>query len=895
MAISDSRTSKRFRFYLQNATKGLLLLRYTPGGWNTGRFELKRNEKYWGLFRSLSFNELTFYKDSRDYIRDVYESEGINGNITFTVQRWDDATGAYINYFVGKLDLSTYIIEESGVKVQVIDTSFAEKVKNRESVKVNLRERTSIEGYEIPAFTEEDMRLTIPDYEIVSRAQWGDRANDDSTQDNHYVPLWLTVSNFTEAQHQSPDVPIADDSGMFINALADYLVTLNINVQGVVNLNTYQLNAQYRMILYNNGVNIKQWLFNVNSTGWEIVFSVTDTEIFTVLTGNDFYLVGSLTKSGTTEYTSCAVDMSVLSSSVNGTSPIAYPFYEAFQRVLQIITDSNDCFKSDKFGRTDSEITAYASDGQLGHIAKGLFIRQAEGFNNSVGVSFTELFKSLSSLFCLGMGIETIGGVDKVVVEDLSYFFDSNVVLDISARVREDAIGKEVIPDKHYNKLTVGYNTFEYLTTGGLAEYNTKMDFTTVLSAIDNGLDLVSKYRGDTQGIINLMKNAASDEDVKGDEDIFIIDSVRRTSPLTGFQARTDEDFITVTGGADAGNCYNLDLTPKRNLLRNGLLLRAGLQKNLGTYVRWQAGDKNTTLATQKTAETEPIVENADVVVNDLTEPFFLPEYYTLECEMKYADLATIQTNQKGLIKIAPLKYGWIWDLSLPEKENKVTLKLLRANLNVITPVLTPEIINNGLLYNWYAVINENEITSSSDWIVPNKTAFDTFKAEIGSDGGKLKEAGLTYWNDPNEGTANEFLFNFRGTGYRKNTGEYLSKKDIGYIGYRYSASAYTGYSLSNNSGTWSSFLSLNKNYGYPVRLVKTSTTLSNGESGIYIGNDGTIYRTICIGTQEWLADSLAETKYRNGDNIPVVKDNSAWAALTTGAMCAYDNNLNNV
>jgi hypothetical protein len=38
---------------------------------------------------------------------------------------------------------------------------------------------------------------------------------------------------------------------------------------------------------------------------------------------------------------------------------------------------------------------------------------------------------------------------------------------------------------------------------------------------------------------------------------------------------------------------------------------------------------------------------------------------------------------------------------------------------------------------------------------------------------------------------------------------------------------------------------------GLSIRLIKDSTTLTNGQSGIYIGNDGKIYPTICIGTQE--------------------------------------------
>ena len=76
---------------------------------------------------------------------------------------------------------------------------------------------------------------------------------------------------------------------------------------------------------------------------------------------------------------------------------------------------------------------------------------------------------------------------------------------------------------------------------------------------------------------------------------------------------------------------------------------------------------------------------------------------------------------------------------------------------------------------------------------------------------------------------------------------------------------------------------------------MKTTTSLTHGQTGTYTGNDGKIYRTICIGTQEWLADNLCETKYRNGDSIPEVTDDSAWAALTTGAMCAYNNDWSNV
>ena len=47
---------------------------------------------------------------------------------------------------------------------------------------------------------------------------------------------------------------------------------------------------------------------------------------------------------------------------------------------------------------------------------------------------------------------------------------------------------------------------------------------------------------------------------------------------------------------------------------------------------------------------------------------------------------------------------------------------------------------------------------------------------------------------------------------------------------------------------------------------------------------------TIVIGTQQWMSKNLDVAFYRNGDPIPQVTDPTAWAALTTGAWCYYDN-----
>lgn len=57
---------------------------------------------------------------------------------------------------------------------------------------------------------------------------------------------------------------------------------------------------------------------------------------------------------------------------------------------------------------------------------------------------------------------------------------------------------------------------------------------------------------------------------------------------------------------------------------------------------------------------------------------------------------------------------------------------------------------------------------------------------------------------------------------------------------------------------------------------------------------DGNVYKTIVIGGNEWMAENLRTTKFRDGSEIPLVTDVSEWAALSTAAYCWPENNAAN-
>lgn len=53
---------------------------------------------------------------------------------------------------------------------------------------------------------------------------------------------------------------------------------------------------------------------------------------------------------------------------------------------------------------------------------------------------------------------------------------------------------------------------------------------------------------------------------------------------------------------------------------------------------------------------------------------------------------------------------------------------------------------------------------------------------------------------------------------------------------------------------------------------------------------EGTVYRTVRIGNQEWMAENLRTSHFRNGDPIPLVNTDAAWKVLKTPA-CSWNYN----
>ena len=313
------------------------------------------------------------------------------------------------------------------------------------------------------------------------------------------------------------------------------------------------------------------------------------------------------------------------------------------------------------------------------------------------------------------------------------------------------------------------------------------------------------------------------------------------------------------------------------------------------------AGEWRTQFNNSLTGQIDPITGNTYPFVDVSHAPDNYPHvdhsngYYSF-----YFDKISETPNIATVMTYAPITGTfWRFIMRCPDNYGVPTTTTTTTVASTTTTEHETEICGYGLLYNWYAATDARKISSSDEWIVPSITQSETLATYVGGSsiaGGKLKETGFDYWNSPNLGATNEYGFSFRGNGIRTLDGVFTYIKDRGHYWHELGSFSDQGRisSMRFNVEPMSINFATFKVVGVAVRLVKESTTLSHGQTGEYIGNDGTVYQTICIGTQEWLAENLRETKYRNGEIIPEVTDNAEWASLTTGALCAYNNDWSN-
>lgn len=204
-----------------------------------------------------------------------------------------------------------------------------------------------------------------------------------------------------------------------------------------------------------------------------------------------------------------------------------------------------------------------------------------------------------------------------------------------------------------------------------------------------------------------------------------------------------------------------------------------------------------------------------------------------------------------------------------------------------------------GLLYN-YAVLSDIRNIAPEGWEPMNYSDYTALIALFGGSGlagGALKDTDLLYWNSPNTGATNTAEINLKAGGNRSNLdGSYVSKKTVSYnwlFGYyQPTASRYFSCSYTNDNTLLSV---INNNSGNSIILVSRNSGVADGTKSKMRGNDGRIYRTVSLNNTWYIADPLAETRWRTGEFINQVDDSATWIANYDAKLCAFNNDWSNV
>ena len=697
-------TPSKYRFVLSfvlHSEIGNLELKNAPIEWKEIQLLLRRDKETHGVYIQAVVNSLTFIKEGKNLLQELYASKGVFSICNLFIYYLDHATRTYVSMPTSyKLDFNTYKLvnltrSTNGVQINCLEEDMISKFQQRKNTTVDLNKLINIGGQAITPYADMWRNLSLPAINVYKTASFETVGTGNLTGGGTgtlylYIPLSMLSSEITEAitQTGSADTVRDFDNGI----LHDNAVEIITGVKGTLYLHlTYitpgidSLTVRLSVVSSDDSEYDGHNLAYYNS-GYTGTKTIAVDESITVPVGKSLAIIITIAYSGAHSYNigfdDSAVSMYQIFLTAASKLVESWPIYEAIERNLQIILDQQFPLYSEFFGKTTDIYNiaddVYPSENQL-HLASimtGLNIRGAYLVDTMMPVKFTELFKTLRACWAVGGGFETVGGLLVFRIEELAHFYQEVEVLDFTLRVNEIEIDREQYSEAMFAKLKTGYSKYNYEAIMGRGEYNTQNERTTIVPN-DNEFDNIAPYRADTRGILELLLKPITvngTEDVSGDEDIFIVKSQRTGSHY--WLAETNENITAYLWSLFHDGSLNLYLTPVRNLIRNGQEINVGLGLVPGTTLAYQTSDKNNKLET--TGEGFTIAESDDITTEQLADPLWYPELLTVEIPFYEADYVLLSANPLGYITLSDTLSGWVMDVRWTFAQNLATLKLIR-------------------------------------------------------------------------------------------------------------------------------------------------------------------------------------------------------------------------
>jgi hypothetical protein len=756
-----------FRVTLINPTLGSLILTKEPKGLSDIAPTIKRGENHGLTTEIDVKLEFFCGGAGKEFIDQVQEEQGVDAEILITIEAfcgcipgqdapdysedYSDDYGSIIggsceedfeDFYLGQLELKTWTTDDVFTKVNIKPRGILETVKNRLDTKVDFFASETLDGTSIDNWIfGADHQITMHSKEIVFKSNvimdTGDYAEvpnlfmSTGVTDNLFAEFPLELSDYDEigVNVMTSDFLSYDGSGtpdaIYTNDGDESVdITVTYNFVGTIEelsplIRGFQLLIRYKVdnTFYGTGSTTLQsytpFIDIVGGVQYTENINISGSFGITVTSGKSFYLFAEFNSYDTggifnpspliTFNFSTAEVILEQASTTEETTSKAFAVFEAGAHIARMITDQNDSFRSNYFGRTNSEPFAYDENGcgaftaiTNGFMVRGYPIDPNDTNSRTIRMSMNDYFRGLNAIWNLGLGIEKDGDDYFIVVDTKDYFYD--VATTILTLNNVPNLKRSEAPEYYYNRINAGYELWETEFTAGLDEFNSKRQFDTGIKSIDNTLEIISPLVASGYRIERARRNRFTDafsEDSEDDEDNYIICLNRDLyagEPVLG-AAEKDENFNDVQNINSRETAYNLRISPMRNIIRHSNLINSGLTKYAGREIKFTSGEGNYKMTSEFDSDNCPgnwnnnsIGENENFAWDDAdntdSTPIWLPEILEFQYPLTLTQFKAIEANPKGVINVSDSDTGHIkgFILELKYKPSELTeFKLLRA------------------------------------------------------------------------------------------------------------------------------------------------------------------------------------------------------------------------
>lgn len=710
-------------------------LTINPAGWDETDISFVRNSFYNSVLRSLSVN-LRFARKSGGggaLIKTAYDTDGLKTLIEVEIKKRNPQTDAFDAFYNGVLDFNDIITERDYIETKIIDGSKEHKFITRDEINYDLDNEVSSDGVAITAFATSPLEVNLPpiDVYLEAKSAGGLDIVDGfaSFLSGSIFYIGPTTMNIIGSRVIIPATTAKiyeNTSAATIALKIKYYLDYDIKIDYKYLTgppNSASFTAVLQIIIKNSGgaALSTTTVFNKSdsqtdisadtSTSWSdleagiINYNVPASGyvemavIYSYTDNNPTGIDGKFTS----DIDVMQLDIIETYDSDVAESPAKMFFpHEIFTRLIQLMTSettTSKLFYSPEVGRTDSEFTSYGADGDYSLIAftTGKAIRQFP--DTPINISMRTAFKTLKGIAPLGLGYDR--GNDRFFIDTIDQFYKNTSMFDLG-----DVKELKVTPYKEgfFSQIVGGYkNKVRYEEVQGVLAFNVGAEFADIVP-VKETLDIQIPVNGDSIGIEFARRSQYEDDgttDTDYDENIYIISSKRDTP--SGFIAIPGSDYTSVDGFTGIDEYYNIDISPKRNLLRWASVLASCLWKDLTSVIQFIKTQTGVNITTQLAAET-PVVETDDVNASTLANPLYHPEAYEFLAPINSTIIAALNSDPHRYVTFSfdeVTYYGYLLSVEGSDYKKNSTWKLLKANKGVSFPdVFRPSLIRNAEIDN---------------------------------------------------------------------------------------------------------------------------------------------------------------------------------------------------